>query len=476
MRDSRAAQPHRGGWRNGWVAAAGLWSNRRPLLIGRPLGLVVARARDGADRPRIQWLTADVAGHAGGRGVAAVSVLEQQRFTPGAEDPLVAPLTQRGEHWPQRTTLFGEDVVVAAAPLVVDAALEQARFHEGVETVGEDVARDAEPIDEVVEAAHTEEAVTQDQQRPPLTDDLESLGHRAVHVGERRLAHDTSVGELRDATQPRTVGCVTELTCAEPVSDFDRATAVVPTDRPGEFSVDLDPGWSSLVGVHGGYMCSLAVRGAESLATDRKVRTITTSFLHTGEVGPATLTVREVRRGRSASTMVTDLHQGDRLLITSRLTLLSPREGVEWSTPVRLDLPAREQCVRMEPGRVSHFQRVDGLLDPRSLPFSGRDRAMVRGYIRPLGDRRVDAAWLAMATDWFPPPAFVRLEPPTGGVSVDLTTHVHRPDLILADDEWLLGSFEVGNSTQGLAVEHGVIAAHDGTLVAESFQTRLTAT
>lgn len=269
---------------------------------------------------------------------------------------------------------------------------------------------------------------------------------------------------------------MTELKSADAVSDFDRTTMVVPTDRRGEFAVDLDRGWSSLVGVHGGYLCSLAVRGAEALAPDRRVRTITTSFLRSGEVGPATLTVREVRRGRSASTLVADLHQGDRLLITSRLTLLTPREGVEWTTPVRLDLPARHQCVRMEPGRVSHFQRVDGLLDPGGLPFSGGDRAIVRGYLRPLEGERVDGAWLAMASDWFPPPAFVRLEPPTGGVSVDLTTHVHRPHVTLADGEWLLGSFEVGNSTRGLAVEHGVITTEDGTVVAESFQTRLTAT
>ena len=269
---------------------------------------------------------------------------------------------------------------------------------------------------------------------------------------------------------------MTELRASDDaVTDFDRTTAVVPTGRPGEFAVDLDAGWSSLVGMHGGYLCSLAVRGAEAVASDRTVRTITTSFLRSGEVGPATLTVQELRRGRSVSTMVTELHQGDRLLITSRLTLLTPREGVEWSRPIHLELPDRSQCVRMEPGRVSHFERVDGLLDPSSLPFSGRERAMVRGYLRPLDDRRVDPAWLAMATDWFPPPAFVRLEPPTGGVSVDLTTHIHRPDLTLGHDEWLVGSFEVDNSTQGLAVEHGVIAAQDGTLVAESFQTRLTA-
>ena len=129
----------------------------------------------------------------------------------------------------------------------------------------------------------------------------------------------------------------------------------------------------------------------------------------------------------------------------------------------------------MDVGRVVHFDRVDGLIDPRTMPFSGGDRALVRGYLRPLEPRPVDAAWLAMAVDWFPPPAFVRVEPPTGGVSIDLTTHIHQAPVVLGHDDWLTGEFEIETSTGGLAVEHGRIARRDGTLVAESFQTRLTA-
>ncbi|HUS22085.1 MAG TPA: thioesterase family protein [Aeromicrobium sp.] len=257
-------------------------------------------------------------------------------------------------------------------------------------------------------------------------------------------------------------------------TDFDRTTAVEPIDgRPGEFAVELDVGWSSLVGVHGGYMCAIAVRGAEALVDDRSVRTLTTSFLRTGQVGSATLSVRAVREGRSFSTMVADLVQDGRLLLTTRLTLMVDREGVEWQAPSPIDLPDPEECTRMEGGRVVHFERVDGVLDPRCLPFSGGDRARIQGYVRPLESRTVDAAWLAMATDWFPPPAFLRIEPPTGGVSIDLTTHIHQPQVTLDDGDWLTGAFAIETSSAGLATEHGRIARRDGTLVAESFQTRL---
>jgi acyl-CoA thioesterase len=259
-------------------------------------------------------------------------------------------------------------------------------------------------------------------------------------------------------------------------SDFERTTTLTPiAGERRSFSVDLDAGWSSLVGVHGGYMCALAVRAAEAVVENRTVRTVTTSFLRTAAVGPALLSVDEVRRGRSMSTVVVDLEQDGRHVLSSRLTALVERTGVEWSAPATLDLPSVEGCVPMDAGRVSHFDRVEGLLDPASLPFSGGDRARVRGYIRPLEDRRIDAAWLAMATDWFPPPAFVRLEPPIGGVSVDLTTHIHQPEMRLGDDDWLRASFEIRTSTNGLAVEHGLITTNDGTPVAESLQTRLTA-
>jgi acyl-CoA thioesterase len=259
-------------------------------------------------------------------------------------------------------------------------------------------------------------------------------------------------------------------------SDFDRTTTLTPiAGQPGSFSVDLDAGWSSLVGVHGGYMCALAVRAAEAVVEDRTVRTLTTSFLRPGAVGQAELSVIEVRRGRSMSTVNVELEQDGRRLLSSRLTALVSRAGVEWSMPSKPDLPPVERCVPMDAGRVSHFDRVDGLLDPDHLPFSGGDRAMVQGYVRPLEGRRVDSAWLAMATDWFPPPAFVRLEPPTGGVSIDLTTHIHEPDVRLGDDDWLCARFEIRTSTNGLAVEHGLITTDDGTSVAESFQTRLAA-
>ena len=234
----------------------------------------------------------------------------------------------------------------------------------------------------------------------------ERLGDGAVHVGERRLPHGyepylscvtgLNCGMLRSMTQ---------LTGSAAVTEFDRTTALIPVeDRPGEFLVDLDAGWSSLVGVHGGYMCALAVRAAESLAPGRAMRTMSTSFLRTGRVGPATLSVREVRQGRTITTMVAELVQDDQILIVSRLTLMTARSGVEWSEPRPLELPPPADCVPFDAARSRGELRTvracgstrSGCRSPATAPTSAATcarsklaRSMPPGWSwRPTASRR----------------------------------------------------------------------------------------
>ncbi len=275
--------------------------------------------------------------------------------------------------------------------------------------------------------------------------------------------------------------------------------------RPGEFIVDLGAGRSSAVGVPGGYMCALAVRGAESMASGRVVRTMSTSFLRPGRVGPAELSVREVRRGQSITTMVAELAQDQQVLSISRLTLMTERSGLEWSErrPVDLPLPAYsvpfsppahvvraaawpgvtstltlpptpKRSPRRCPDRPrSSSGRFEFRFDPQRMPFTG-ERAHLAGYVRPLEARPIDAAWLVMAVDCLPPAALARTEPPTGGMSIDFTVDIHRSGLRLGEGAWLDGSVEIDDGTSGLAVEHACITRLDGSVVAETFRTRST--
>ena len=115
------------------------------------------------------------------------------------------------------------------------------------------------------------------------------------------------------------------------------------------------------------------------------------------------------------------------------------------------------------------------MLDPADLPFSHGPRARVAGYMQPIESLPIDAAFLAMALDWFPPASFTRIDPPAGGISLSYTVHVHRTMPELADDQWLGGLFHADISAKGIALEKGVITDPTGRVLAESFHTRWTA-
>lgn len=269
---------------------------------------------------------------------------------------------------------------------------------------------------------------------------------------------------------------MTQLAPFPDLTEFDRTTTITPVDgRPGEFDAHLDEGWASLVGAHGGFMCALAVRAASAVEPHRTARTLTTSFLRAGAIGPARLSTRTLRQGRTMSTVVVDLAQADRVVTTTRLTMTEPSAGQEWNVGPPVEVPDFDACSppSARPDMPPHFDRVDARVDSSFQIMSGGECAQVSGYVRPLESRRIDTAWLAMICDWFPPPAFVRSAPPAGGVSIDLTVHFHQPTVELDADEWLRGRFAVETSAGGLALEHGRIARADGTTIAESMQTRM---
>ncbi len=62
-----------------------------------------------------------------------------------------------------------------------------------------------------------------------------------------------------------------------------------------------------------------------------------------------------------------------------------------------------------------------------------------------------------MALDWFPPASFTRVDPPTGGISINYTVHFHRTFATLGDGEWLGGVFQADISADGIALEKGLV-------------------
>lgn len=269
--------------------------------------------------------------------------------------------------------------------------------------------------------------------------------------------------ELADISQPATL--------------FDATTRLVPDAfMPGQYRIDLDSAWSSLVGMHGGYLVAIAIAAARKAVGDRPIRTVTTSFLRPASAKPATVSVDVVRAGRSITNLTVTMTQSAKVVLVSQVTAVETGESTTWDTQPKLDLTPFEQCVPIAPpDGIGHFAHGIARLDPADLPFSHGPRARVAGYMRPIEPRPIDASWLGMALDWFPPASFSRIDPPAGGISVNYTIHVHRTLDGLGDDEWLGGIFAAEISAGGIALEKGSIADPDGRILAESFHTRLTA-
>jgi hypothetical protein len=261
------------------------------------------------------------------------------------------------------------------------------------------------------------------------------------------------------------------------VTLFDTTTSLAfdPT-QPGHFNVHLDPAWSSLVGMHGGYLAAIVIRAAEIVSGDRPIRTVTTSFLRPACSGPAEVSVELVRHGRAITNLSVTLMQESKDVVISQVTAAHAVESTAWEAVARLDLPALEECVPIAPPPgIGHFDQGVAMLDPNDLPFSHGPRARVAGYMRPIEPRPIDAPWLGMALDWFPPASFTRVDPPAGGISISYTVHLHRTLAWLDDDQWLGGIFRADISAGGIALEKGMITDPSGRILAESFHTRWTA-
>lgn len=262
------------------------------------------------------------------------------------------------------------------------------------------------------------------------------------------------------------------------MTHFDRTTAVdrrgADPQGPAVYDTRLDETWASLLGVHGGYVTALAVRAAQAFVPDRPVRTVSISFLRRTEVGPAEIEVEIARSGRSFTTLLTRTRQQGRDVATARITMLGPVTAPTWTSVSADRPPPLEDCVPFTPPAfITHFANAELRLDPATIPTGDADSSRIAGYVRPPDVRALDAAWLVVLGDWFPPSPFRRVAPPTGGISIDYVVHVHQP----APPEevtWVAGVMTSENNVGGIALERGLLSTPAGAPLAETFHTRWT--
>jgi acyl-CoA thioesterase len=262
---------------------------------------------------------------------------------------------------------------------------------------------------------------------------------------------------------------------------FDRDTAVTRAGE-GAYDVRIDPGWWIVVGPNGGYVAALVLRALEAELGDpvREPRSLTLHYVSPAEAGPARVSVRVERSGRSMSALSARLVQGDRLIALALASFGRGREGFEFQDH---PLPEVAPPERLEPIRSpapttplrQHFElrRVYG----SDVPGTST-RALTGGWMRFVEPRVPDAAALALFSDAWPPAIAQRRALGPGGLrgvpTLDLTVHFRAPVPASArPDDFYLCIFRTQTAKNGFLEEDGEIWTQGGVLLAHSRQLSL---
>jgi len=193
------------------------------------------------------------------------------------------------------------------------------------------------------------------------------------------------------------------------VATFDKATAIQPA-ADGTFAVELDPEWTIGGRPHGGYL--LAVLGRAALAaTPDHPHPLSASAVYASSpnVGPATVSVEVIRRGRLASQVRARLAQDGKVLIEATFVIgaLDPAAEVLFTdAPVPAVAPI-EECTRMSTDplgngfRIAMLDTVAQRIDPASFANGTGD---LRGWLGFDDGTPFDVSSLLYVADSFPPP------------------------------------------------------------------------
>ena len=309
---------------------------------------------------------------------------------------------------------------------------------------------------------------------------------------------------------------MTEATAA---GTFEQATAVTQVGD-GRFRAAIDPGWSTPIAANGGYLAAILVRaitahgatagGAEvgedagraasaghvaGSGTLRQLRSLTCHYLRPVRGGPLDVTVEVVRAGRRISTVkLTASQEGrDAILALAALAVLDLPAAGQWEPepppigpPPPRDAPlidpddyrrsGAEGWLGPTPTMPPMFRRVRVAPRIGGVPFSNRpmppgEAPETGGWIALPEARPIDAAFIALCTDVWWPPAFQPLGRPAIAPTIDLTIHV-RADIPPQGlpDQPVLGWYRSTAAHGGLMEEDAALFLPDGTLLAHARQ------
>jgi len=256
---------------------------------------------------------------------------------------------------------------------------------------------------------------------------------------------------------------------------FDLGVSVEPLG-PGVLRGEIDKSWWIERGPNGGYLASLILSGMTTeVDAVRILRSLTVHYMARPSEGGCEIHVSVERVARSMTFVSGRLMQDGVLLATAQAAFSARRDPTETFADLQMpDVPGPEDIPElpipegMMPPFAAHFDYRWAL---GTFPYSGSDRAVTGGWLRPKGGRALDALILPTFADGWPPAVFSRRTTPALVPTIDLTVHIRGE--IEPIDDWVLVRFESRVGAGGFIEEDGHIWARDGRLLAQSRQLAL---
>ncbi len=261
-------------------------------------------------------------------------------------------------------------------------------------------------------------------------------------------------------------------------TEFDRDIAVVRTSD-NSFSVNISDTWNVTIGPNGGYIAAIILNALKETLGNLQTRSITYHFLSASVPGPAGLTTKIEKRGRSLSTCTAELIQGDRTIAIAIATFAPAREDFGFrdfrmpSVPAAADISLAH---RMNPGLAGHVpfrDHYDQRLAIGPVPPATSNEGRVGGWTRFKENRLFDdLAVVAISDSWFPGLQVRETPFPMHAPTIDHTVHfLHSTPLAsVALEDFLLVEFVTSVAQEGYLIEDGRIWSQQGILIATSRQ------
>ena len=192
--------------------------------------------------------------------------------------------------------------------------------------------------------------------------------------------------------------------------------AIVVAGSDGRYAANLDPEWTVSGNPHGGYLLAVlanAAIAADDVGAHPHPLSASAIYVTPPVVGPATVEVEHLRRGRTASQLRARLVQDGTTRVESLFTLglLDEHASETWVDAPPPAVAPLTECPRSPvapPGagvRVEMLDMVEQRLDPASAGMSDGSGEL-RGWLRFADGEPFDPLSLLYVADSFPPATF----------------------------------------------------------------------